>query len=178
VRLHALGLHLRNGAPADYSLKRQKSSGPSYRLFEMSSHNWWIQGRLRCQRVVRRNRAPQEPRAIKTIGHAIAMLQLGPARQLREYPVCRRNCRWAVWLQGPGLGEGGAVGRGRAAERERGARGRGVCVIERVAQQWETVSRRSGASGHAHGRGVGSSKPRRTTLHRTLSMGSDRYKQI
>lgn len=103
-------------------------------------------GRLRCQRVVRRNRAPQEPRAIKIIGHAPAMLQLGPARQLREYPVCRRNCRWAVCLQGHGLGEGGAVGRGRAAERERGARGRGVCVCMCVMErerEWHNSGRQT-----------------------------------
>ncbi|XP_014553128.1 hypothetical protein COCVIDRAFT_18928 [Bipolaris victoriae FI3] len=118
-------------------------------------------GRLRCQRVVRRKHALQEPRAIKIIGHAIAMLQLGPARQLREYPVCRRNCRWAVWLQGPGLGEGGAVGRGRAAERERGARGREGSVRDGERESGTTVGDRLAPSSHAHGKKAWArSKPR------------------
>lgn len=106
------------------------------------------------------------------------MLQLGPARQLREYPVCRRNCRWAVCLQGHGLGEGGAVGRGKAAERERGARGRGVCVMERMVQQWETDSRGAVQAAMPMAKVWPAANHGHATLQGTLSMGSDRYKQI
>lgn len=160
VRLHALGLHLRNGAPADYSLKRQKSPGHSYRLFEMSSHNWWIQ---RTTPLPARGTAkPRSARASCDQNHwpRDCHVAIGSSPSTKGVPGVQAQ------LQMGGMPTRTWLGRGRGCRARQGGRTREGCEGEgsvRDGENGTTVGDRlegSGASGHAHGKGVASSKPR------------------
>ncbi|KAJ5057560.1 hypothetical protein PSV09DRAFT_2260223 [Bipolaris maydis] len=166
VRLHALGLHLRNGAPADYSLKRQKSPGHSYRLFEMSSHNWWIQ---RATPLPARGTAkPRSARASCDQNHwtCACHVAIGPSPSTKGVPGVQAQ------LQMGGMPTRTWLGRGRGCRARQGGRTREGCegegsvrvhVRDGERESGTTVGDRlegRGAGGHAHAKGVARSKPR------------------
>lgn len=185
MRLHALGLHLRNGAPADYSLKRQKSPGHSYRLFEMSSHNWWIQ---RATPLPARGTAkPRSARASCDQNHwtCACHVAIGPSPSTKGVPGVQAQ------LQMGGMPTRTWLGRGRGCRARQGGRTREGCEgegsvrvhvrdgeRERVAQQWETDSRGAVQAAMLMPKAWPAANHGRATLHGTLSMGGDRYKQI